>query len=251
MNRAYWDKVAEHYDATILDALRSDRKGVIRECIEAHADAVGLAADYGCGIGNTIRLLGNSFLMVDAFDISERNIELARHKCRNVLNVRYHHRDLSRNDALPSRAHFAVCINVLLTPDPETRAGILRTLARGMLPGGRLIVVVPSIESALYCDFRLLEWNLREGFDYEEAKKEGLATTSCNAGALANGLVMLDGVQTKHYLREELEAVLRGAGFNTLDITKVEYPWSTEFEDAPRWLRDPYPWDWMALAEKT
>ena len=92
---------------------------------------------------------------------------------------------------------------------------------------------------------------MREGLDYDEAKREGLAKTSRSRSALANGIVSLDGVQTKHHLREELEVVLREVGFKPLEITKVEYSWNTEFNDAPRWMREPYPWDWMALAEKT
>ena len=157
MNQAYWDEVADRYDATILDALNSDTKGVIRDCIKSHADSSALAADFGCGIGKTLGLLANSFLMVDAFDLSERNVELAQKQCRDIPNVRIQQRDLSTRSRLPGRAHFAVCINVLLTPDPNIRAGILRTLARGVLPGGRLLLVVPSHESALYCDYRLLE----------------------------------------------------------------------------------------------
>jgi hypothetical protein len=33
-------------------------------------------------------------------------------------------------------------------------------------------------------------------------------------------------------------------------IEKVEYDWSTEFADPPRWMKDPYPWDWLVLSKK-
>lgn len=250
MDRAYWDSIARSYDDKILDALRSDRKRVIRRTIEEHADKGMVAADFGCGVGKTLPLLSKNFSFVDAFDLSSRNLELARRSCRSLPNVRYYHRDLSTGDATSLRVDFAVSINVLLTPSHEVRAGILRTMCRGLRPQGRLMLVVPSLESALYSDFRLLEWNMREGFSYEEACEEGLAADAKNCGAVANGMITLDGVPTKHYVREEMEVVLREAGFEPLETQKVEYTWRTEFDEVPSWLREPYPWDWMALARK-
>jgi hypothetical protein len=31
---------------------------------------------------------------------------------------------------------------------------------------------------------------------------------------------------------------------------KIEYRWDTEFIDAPGWLTEPLPWDWMVVAKK-
>jgi hypothetical protein len=55
---------------------------------------------------------------------------------------------------------------------------------------------------------------------------------------------------TKHYLREELILLLEQEGFNIKSIQKVEYDWKTEFVKPPRWLKEPYPWDWMCVAKK-
>lgn len=249
MDRAYWDSVARNYDEKILDALRTDRKRVIRRTIQEHADKRRVAADFGCGVGKTLPLLSKIFSFVDAFDLSSKNLEVARRACRSLPNVRYHHHDLSTRDT-SLRVDFAVSINVLLTPSHEVRDGILRTMCRGLRPQGTLMLVVPSLESALYSDYRLLQWNMREGFTYEDAREEGLAAEAKNGGAVANGMIALDGVPTKHYLREELEVVLREAGLEPLETQKVEYTWRTEFDEVPTWLREPYPWDWMVLARK-
>ena len=250
MDRAYWDSISDQYDARILDAVRNDREGVIRACIEEHGDASKLVADFGCGIGKTLRLLAKRFSIVDAYDLSGKNIAIARHACRRLSNIRYHHTDLAAVEGRLTKVHFAVSINVLLTPSYDVRNGILKRIGASLRPGGRLLLVVPSLESALYSDFRLLEWNLREGFAYDDARIEGLTTESKKEGAIANGIVTLDGVPTKHYLCEELQVVLRAAGLAPVHTQKVEYGWGTEFDDAPRWMRDPYPWDWMVLAEK-
>ncbi len=250
MNQAYWDEIAARYDEEILDAVRNDRNGVIKRSIREHAGTTRLAADFGCGIGKTLPLLSRCFSIVDAYDLSGKNLELARRKCRRLPNVRYHHRDLSTEDKTAGKVDFAVSINVLLTPSPETRSGIMRTICNGLRPRGILLLVAPSLESALYSDFRLLEWNMREGFEYNEAREEGLTKDSKNGGALANGIVTLDGVATKHYLREELHVALRNIGLKAIETHKVEYAWSTEFDEVPAWLKGPYPWDWMVLAQK-
>ena len=91
---------------------------------------------------------------------------------------------------------------------------------------------------------------MRVGFAYDQARKEGLTKDTKKGGALANGIVALDGVATKHYLREELEVTLRVLGLEPIDTRKVEYAWSTEFDEAPSWLQAPYPWDWMVVARK-
>ena len=108
MNQAYWDEIASRYDEEILDAVQNDKNGVIRQSIREHADKTRLAADFGCGIGKSLPLLSRCFSIVDAYDLSNENLELARRKCRRLPNVRYHHRDLSTEDKTSAQADFAV-----------------------------------------------------------------------------------------------------------------------------------------------
>ena len=61
----------------------------------------------------------------------------------------------------------------------------------------------------------------------------------------------IDGVPTKHWLREELQVALRAAGFVVESVDKVEYGWDTEFPDPPRWMKDPWPWDWAVAARRS
>ena len=60
----------------------------------------------------------------------------------------------------------------------------------------------------------------------------------------------IDGVATKHFLKEELEVLLGNRGLRTLEIEKIAYPWSTEFASPPRWMQAPFPWDWLFVAQK-
>jgi hypothetical protein len=67
---------------------------------------------------------------------------------------------------------------------------------------------------------------------------------------LRQGVLDADGVPTKHFLREELTAALQSRGFRILQVEKLEYAWTTEFDSPPDWMQSPYPWDWLVLAAK-
>ena len=41
------------------------------------------------------------------------------------------------------------------------------------------------------------------------------------------------------------------SGFRVSALEKIEYAWDADFEDAPKWMQDPYPWDWLIVARKT
>jgi hypothetical protein len=60
----------------------------------------------------------------------------------------------------------------------------------------------------------------------------------------------IDGVPTKHYLAEELSLMLQGSRLQIEHLDKVPYAWDSEFGDAPRWMRAPYPWDWLVVAKR-
>ena len=64
------------------------------------------------------------------------------------------------------------------------------------------------------------------------------------------GNLDIDNVATKHYLREELTVLLDREGFAIDKFQKIEYSWKTEFNNPPKWLKDPKPWDWMVVARK-
>jgi hypothetical protein len=110
------------------------------------------------------------------------------------------------------------------------------------------MLLVPSTESAMYANQRLVEWNRRDGLQGKELTREVEAPR--NTLELVDGLFGRDGVPTKHYLKEEAVMMLERTGFAPLSVDKVEYGWDSEFADPPFWLRDPYPWDWLVVASK-
>ena len=122
-------------------------------------------------------------------------------------------------------------------------------MRRCVRPGGHALFVVPSVESALYVKQRLVEQRMRAG---EEEKRAWLMDRRFRSVLeLQRGVIEIEKVRTKHYLREELITTLSALHLTVQRVDKVEYLWETEVADPPRWLKRPYPWDWMALATKT
>ena len=246
MDARYWERVGDRYEKEIFASSLADARGVIRRCLDEHAAPRAVAADFGCGVGHYLPLLARRFRAVHGVDFAESLLAQARERAEALDNVTLHLANLATGRArvpMP-KARFAVCANVLISKDPAMRSGILRTIRRHLAPGGRLMIVVPSLESALWANQRLVEWNRRLGWSEPEAVASGIAPSR----DLLRGLVRLQKVATKHYLREELIVLLADHGFAVECCDKVEYGWDTEFERPPAWMkRQPGPWDWLLV----
>ena len=251
MDQQYWDNVADNYEDEIFSSLDSDRKNLIKKYIQKCASKRRNACDFGCGVGIYLPILSRCFKHVYAFDLSPELVNVARKRNKSRKNITLRSRDLSRPGLKVPKVRFAVCANVLIVDSHKIRNKILANISRNISKDGHLLMVVPSLESALYTNARLFEWNLKSGMRQEDAIETGMKSEHDNGnGAVSNGLVNINGVTTKHYLQEELMVFLENHGFSIEEIEKVEYDWSTEFEKPPVWMKEPYPWDWMILAQK-
>jgi len=251
MDEKYWDKVAGDYDGEIFSVFDQDRNGVIRSYIRRFGSAKHSAGDFGCGVGKFIPVLAENFAHVHAVDLSDELLQQARESCEGLDNVTYARKDLSSGRVKLDTVDFALSVNVAIMVPRRTRLGILRTIARGVRKSGHVLLVVPSLESALLTDVRLIEWNLRSGMGYDKAVTAGLGNAEiAQERSIRQGIVEIDGEPTKHYLREELEVLIAELALDIVSIEKVEYSWKTEFESPPKWMKEPYPWDWAVLLRK-
>lgn len=107
-----------------------------------------------------------------------------------------------------------------------------------------MVLVVPSLESALYSEFILDQWD-----EKDKTAGKNVAKTAKDGNPF-EGTMHLDGTPTKHYLKEELHFMLQNSGFEIVETKKVKYTWKTEFANPPSWLKSPYPWDWLVVARK-
>ena len=245
MDKKYWDEVSLKHDEKIFDVFSNDKDKVIQSAIIKYASRNKSVMDLGCAIGNWLPLLASNFKKVYAIDISKHYIDKAKERNKKFTNIEYIHADLSnKTNALPV-SDFAVCINTLLTPNTKDRNAAYKTVINLIRKGGYLVLVVPSLESALYSEYILDQWDLK---DKQAGKKVSKKTKK--DGEPFEGTIFLDGTPTKHHLKEELRFMLQNSGFKILQTDKVKYIWKTEFTNPPAWMKAPFPWDWLVVAKK-
>jgi hypothetical protein len=132
-------------------------------------------------------------------------------------------------------------------PNYHQRMSLLENVTSLIAPNGRLLVLIPSLESVLLTIHRLVQWNLEECSSYRQAAAAASDELGFTAASIRDGIVKKGGTSTKHYLKEELEILTRELGFQLCSISKVEYSWTTEFSKPPDSMVAPYPWDWFVV----
>ena len=246
MDRNYWEKIASSYNVEIFDVLHHDKSRVIVSAIKKISSKKKTVIDIGCAVGKWIPVLSPIFKKVISVDISEKNIQIAKKDHQQYKNVEYRRTDMSDQRAKIAVADVAVCINAILTGDSRKRIIFFHALAKCLKKAGHLVLVVPSLESTMYSNIIRTRWKIDKDTEEKISSRKALQKWD----HIKQGNVFIDGVATKHYLKEELFLLLSQEKFQIEEIKKVEYDWETEFNVPPKWLKEPYPWDWMVLAKK-
>lgn len=247
MDRKYWERIAPAYNEEIFDVLYNDKKNIIRSAIGKLASPSATVVDIGCAVGKWLPILSPVFKKVIAVDISERNLDTAKNNYSHFNNIEYQRVDMSVDSIQLPKSDVAVCINAILTDSLKKRGIFFSNLAGCLKKKGSLILVVPSLESWLCTRIIQNQWQIDKKLFAEKITDEDAAKKYYN---MLQGNADIDNVPTKHYLREELGLLLSREGFVMKKCEKIEYTWDTEFVDAPEWLTEPRPWDWMVVAKK-
>lgn len=168
-----------------------------------------------------------------AVDISNKLLNQARDNCKESDNVTYLKIDLSKKGVKLKALDFALSVNVAIMPSEKKRSTIFKTISKHLCKGGHFLLVVPSLESALYSDFRLVQWNLKTGLTGAKAASELEGKEDGGNALIRQGIIEINNAPTKHYLKEQLKVLFENGPFDIVSIKKVEYYWDTEFERAP------------------
>jgi hypothetical protein len=130
---------------------------------------------------------------------------------------------------LGAAGDLVACLNVITSTDENLRDRQWQSLAGLPKPGGCVLVVVPSLESALRVVKYADEDNPIHHSDFQ------------------SGLVYRGDSRQKHYHRAELHEVCAGQGLRVLSLKRIQYPWADDGCDDPGRTR---PWSWVLLARK-
>jgi trans-aconitate methyltransferase len=248
MDANYWNTFAHEYHKVVTDAFTYGRNKIVEEYVDRIASPEHEAADFGCGTGKALPFLSTKFKNVYGYDFSEKLLEFAHDRCAKIDNVHIELADLSQPVKHLPMVEAAISLNAAIMPSAELRDQMLKGIVSRIKPGGHLILVVPSVESILYIAFREMEVNLRKGLELADAVADVDLTSIPDSRSIIQGIMGRGGEPTKHFLKEELEVTIKKLKLDLLTIHKVEYAWATELDDVPRWVKEPYPWDWLVLA---
>jgi SAM-dependent methyltransferase len=239
--RKHWNKIGTNYQDEIFDVFQSDRNKLLPKTLRKYANNQHTAIDFGCGTGRAFEYLSPSFKSVFAVDISDNLLTIA--KQADYKNVTFKQHDLTK--PLKAKADFGFCCNVVMLPEPDLNRLMLRNIRKSIRTGGNAVIVLPSLDSFFYSGWQLIEWCKKESSEPDASDLSGFQVSNMD---LIQGLVKIDGVKTKHYLEPELKVLFTNAGFGDVNINKLEYNWTSEFSRPPKWMKEPYPWDWIVEA---
>jgi 2-polyprenyl-3-methyl-5-hydroxy-6-metoxy-1,4-benzoquinol methylase len=240
MNKTYWDNLAENFEHDVFEVYKNDADGLIAKAIRKYASKEKIACDVGCGVGSLLPSLSKAFGKVKAIDLSPRCLQKAAQKCSEYSNITYLAEDLSSGICRLPRSDFSLCVNALIFPSLTGRIHFLDASVKALKREGVLLLVVPSFESALFRNHQEIHWNIKAGIQPQYAQRthfdgiDGLSAKQINLG-----MVAIDGVETKHFLQEELVLMLEQRKMTVIDIQKIEYSWDTEFNEPPKWMGAP------------
>lgn len=246
MDRTYWENIAPAYNDEIFDVLKNDSKGHIVSAIKKIASKNKTVIDIGCAIGKWLPVLSPAYKKVYAVDISKENLEIAKKMYPGFRNVVYDRIDMSNAKAKVPVCDAGICINAILTDSLKKRSIFFKNLSRCIKKNGYLLLVIPSLESSLFTSIIRQRWNPDK--DANEVIRKNKSGSQLRN--ILQGNAEIDNVPTKHYLKEELQLLLKNEGFQAENFEKIEYEWNTEFLKPPKWLTEPKPWDWMVVAKK-
>lgn len=244
----HWDKIADQYEDEVLNAFESDKEKKLARYFKKHANKKHTAIDFGCGIGNGFHYLSPNFKSVQALDISQNCINIAKEKPFN--NIEFKRMDLTRTNLKLKPVEFILCSNVAIFSEIEKNYDIINNVSRALKKNGNAIFVVPSLESSMFYAWRMIDWYRREGVKPKKIPKSEFNYYREDKRDILQGIVEIDGRPTKHYSHSELQVIFKEAGLEVTAIERLEYDWTTEFSEPPAWMKDPYPWDWMIECRK-
>jgi len=239
----HWDNIGAKYNDEIFDVFRSDKKKILQRFFKKHGNKNHTAIDFGCGTGKSFSHLSPLFKKILAVDISAELLDIA--KTSRYQNIEFKKLDLVNPTSKIEKAEFAFCCNVVMLPEAEKSMAMLQTIRKSLKPNGRALFVLPSLESALYSVWQLIEWYKKEKVLADQIPEDELNIIKAKKTDLVDGIVYIDGIPTRHYSAAQLEVWFAKAGLKITAIEKIEYDWDSEFASPPKWLTEPYPWDWL------
>jgi ubiquinone/menaquinone biosynthesis C-methylase UbiE len=249
--KRHWSRHAANYDDVFIDPFAEGVENPLWMALGAVADPGGkTVADLGCGTGPLLPSLAERFGRVIALDFAPGMLEQARKRLgpQQARRVRFLERPMDDLDDLAEQIDVAVSVNSLVMPDERLIDRTLRAIRRSLRAGGRVMGIVPSIDSIQYHSMLLLDQALEQGLTPAEARRFTAYHAEHRYYDFAFGGFRFEGLRQKFWFPFEVEYRLSKAGFRDLSLEKVLYPWHDLFGGDFDLKAHPPSWDWFFQA---
>jgi SAM-dependent methyltransferase len=246
-----WSRHASRYDELFLDPYGP---GVQNPLWEALAAVPGAArktvADLGCGTGPLLPYLAQRFERVIALDFAPRMLDLAADRLgpETAPRVTFLERPMHQLDDLAGRLDVAIAVNSLVMPDVRVVDCTLKSIRAALRPGGLFLGIVPSIDAICYHLMLLTEHALDQGYLPREAQRLAALHAERRHYDFAFGQFRYRGLHQKFWRPFEIEYRLSKAGFASISLAKVLYPWDENLAGGDTLAGHPPSWDWFFQA---
>lgn len=248
MNPKDWDNISKDYYSSIISPIRNGKKpNPLLECIKIVKGKK--AIDLGCGIGPMEPLLTDKFEQITAIDFSEDMIKIAKEKNKNLSNVIFEVGDMTSLEKY-SDFTYAFAINSILSPKIQDIEVIFKQIHNLLKNKGKLIAVLPAMESYIYQGMLIMDKELKKGISQDDAKKKAIEFLHPKEHDLIIGKINYDGEQ-KTFYRFEIKHRLKKAGFTKIKIKKLRYNWNAwKSSGQTHFPSEDSPWDWFVECQK-
>jgi SAM-dependent methyltransferase len=245
-----WSRHAVRYEELFLDALHPEVENPLLRWLDDIPDAVGKAvADLGCGTGPLLPHLVGRFGRVIALDFAPAMIEHARRRLgTDAARVTFATRAMHELDDLAGQLDVAVAINSLVMPDVRVIDQTLRAIRASLRPGGLFLGVVPAMDAIHYHTMLLMDKALDGGQKPEEAERLAAFQAEHHSYDFAFGRFSFQGLRQKFWQPFEIRHRMTKAGFTSVELGHVLYPWDDSMAGSDELAEYPKSWDWSFRA---
>jgi SAM-dependent methyltransferase len=245
-----WSRHAVRYDEVFLDAFDPAVENPLLEWLGAIPDAgAKTVADLGCGTGPLLPYLVGRFARVIALDFAPAMIDHARRRLgENAARVTFLTRAMHEFDDHAGQVDVAIAVNSLVMPDVRVIDQTLRSIRAALRPGGLFLGVVPSMDAIHYHTMLLMDQALDSGQPPEEAERAAAFHAEHHCYDFAFGRFSFQGLRQKFWQPFEIRHRMAKAGFASVELDHVLYPWDDSMAGGAAFAEYPRSWDWSFRA---